>query len=123
MTLSGLNPLASTATPFAIGNEARNRTGNFLGLVDEVRISKMERTAVGMMFAPASVAILTPPASQLAAAGDTVTLTSVAGGGAPLFYQWQFQGTNLPGATNASLLLPNINTNQVGDYRVIVTNL
>lgn len=56
---------------------------NFLGMVDEVRISKVERSAVQMMFSPANVAIITPPASQMAALGETVTLSTVAGGGSP----------------------------------------
>ena len=33
-----------------------------------------------------------------------------ANGTPPLFYQWQFKGTNLPGANNSSLTLTNIQT-------------
>ena len=35
-------------------------------------------------------------ATQLAAPGSFVALSVVASGSAPLSYQWQFQGTNLP---------------------------
>ena len=38
-------------------------------------------------------------------------------------YQWCFNGTNIPGATNASLILPNVQTNQAGPYNVIVSNM
>lgn len=41
----------------------------------------------------------------------------------PLAYQWQFNSTNLPNATNATLTLLNLNFNQAGSYRVIVTNV
>src|SRR5580658_1441543 len=38
-------------------------------------------------------------------------------------YQWQFQGTsNLPGATNATLSLDNVSSNQAGSYTVVVTS-
>jgi cyclophilin family peptidyl-prolyl cis-trans isomerase len=38
-------------------------------------------------------------------------------------YQWEFQGTNnLPGATNATLSLDNVSSNQAGSYTVVVTS-
>jgi alpha-tubulin suppressor-like RCC1 family protein len=40
----------------------------------------------------------------------------------PVSYQWTSFGTNLPGATNASLILPNTQFNQAGSYSVIVSN-
>ena len=122
-TLSGPNPLGSTATPIVVGNEARSRLSNFLGLVDEVRISKVARGPSSMMFAPANVVIDTEPVSQFVAAGETVTLTSSASGGGTVGYQWQFHSTNLPGANNFSLVLTNITTAQAGPYRVIATNI
>ncbi len=38
-------------------------------------------------------------------------------------YQWQFNGTNLPGQTNTLLTLNNLVTNQSGTYRLVATNL
>ena len=38
-------------------------------------------------------------------------------------YQWQFDGTNISGATNAILTLADVQTNETGSYGVIVTNL
>lgn len=40
----------------------------------------------------------------------------------PLAYQWQLKGTNLPGATNAFLLLPSLRADQSGAYVVVVSN-
>ena len=40
----------------------------------------------------------------------------------PSTYQWQFNGTNLPGATNSTLALSNVTTNDSGSYRVTVSN-
>jgi len=37
-----------------------------------------------------------------------------------LSYQWQFQGTNIIGATNSTLTLEDVNSNQMGDYTVII---
>jgi hypothetical protein len=43
-------------------------------------------------------------------------------GSAPFYYQWQFYGTNLPGANSASLTLSNLRYNQAGPYDVWITN-
>jgi hypothetical protein len=40
----------------------------------------------------------------------------------PLSYQWSFNGTNLPDATNAVLLIPNVQWSDVGTYAVEVAN-
>ncbi len=37
--------------------------------------------------------------------------------------QWQFDGTNIAGATNTTLLLADIQTNEAGAYSVIVSNI
>jgi len=41
----------------------------------------------------------------------------------PLSYQWQFLNDSLAGETNRLLQLRNVQTNQAGIYRVVVTNL
>jgi hypothetical protein len=67
--------------------------------------------------------ILTQPADQAVNSGQTVTFTVDAFGAAPLNYQWVFDGTNvLHGATNAVLVLPQVQTNQAGTYQVEVSN-
>jgi hypothetical protein len=46
----------------------------------------------------------------------------VAADGPDLQYQWQFNGVNIPGATNAAYLISGIGTNHFGTYRVVVSN-
>ncbi len=56
--------------------------------------------------------------------GTTVVLSVAATAGAPsLSYQWQFQGTNLPGQTQATLTLQNVSLAQMGNYTVVVSNI
>ncbi len=62
------------------------------------------------------------PASQLANPGATVTFGVVASGPGPLSYQWQFNGANLPGATNFTLVLTNVRPDNAGTYTVVVAN-
>jgi endonuclease/exonuclease/phosphatase family metal-dependent hydrolase len=66
--------------------------------------------------------IETPPQSEAAGEGG-FALFSVVASGSPLpDYQWQCNETNLPGATNSTLVLTNLAMNQAGNYSVLVTN-
>ncbi len=42
--------------------------------------------------------------------------------GDPLRYQWMFNGTNLPGQTNATLMLSAMQSMMAGEYNVVVSN-
>jgi hypothetical protein len=63
------------------------------------------------------------PTNQTVTAGATATLTAAASGAQPLSYQWAFNETNLAGATNSWLTLPNVQPANGGTYAVTVTNL
>jgi hypothetical protein len=66
--------------------------------------------------------IVTQPASQTNYSGTTASFSFTTAGSLPFSYQWEFDGTNLPGATNATLTLTNVQPAQDGDYSVLVTN-
>lgn len=67
-------------------------------------------------------AILTLPQSQTVIEGAAASFSVAAQGTAPLRYQWQFQEADLPGATNSTLLLTNVQLSASGNYRVQVSN-
>jgi Immunoglobulin I-set domain/Immunoglobulin domain len=67
--------------------------------------------------------ITTQPTNQILAAGGTAMLSVDAAGTAPLSYQWESSGTNLPGQTRASLTIPNARVDQAGPYAVVITNV
>src|SRR4029077_11812134 len=66
--------------------------------------------------------ILTQPSNQTVTAGNSASVAVTASGSLPLACQWQFNGNNLAGATNASLSLDNVQPVQAGNYTAIVTN-
>ena len=71
---------------------------------------------------PTAPSITTQPQSQTVTQGDNVTFTAYATGNPAPSYQWQFNGSNLAGATDAALLLLDVTTNQAGSYIVSITN-
>ena len=62
------------------------------------------------------------PANEAVPIGNLATLTAVASGPTPLFYQWWF-GTNLiTDATNATFSIASVQTDELGLYEVYVNN-
>lgn len=62
--------------------------------------------------------LINPLANLGAMVGQTNTFNTTATTGAPLSYQWKFNGTNLTSATGSALTLSKITTNQDGIYSV-----
>ena len=65
--------------------------------------------------------ILTNPASQAIGYGSNVVFTVAATGIPNPAYQWLFNGTNLPSATNASLSIADVTFDDAGSYAVVVS--
>ena len=55
---------------------------------------------------------------QTVAVGSMVTFSPPASGVVPFTYQWTLNGTNLPGQTNASLTISNVQSSDAGSYCV-----
>ncbi len=93
----------------------------FQGAMDEVRFyNRVLSPAEIAIIAPPSFHFSTKPTSQTAFVGDDVLFTTAANMTAT--YQWTFSGTNLPGATNTSLVLTNVQALQAGTYTVVASN-
>lgn len=72
---------------------------------------------------PAAPTITTQPQNQTVTVGANVTFTVAASGTAPLAYQWQHAGTNLPGELATTLVLNSVTAVWAGTYTVAVNNL
>ena len=84
-------------------------------------------TIIEIGYVPASLPpiVSIQPTNQTGLASGTTTIVTTAIGAPSLNYQWFFNNTNTPidGATNASLVLTNLQLNQQGNYFLRVTNL
>lgn len=69
----------------------------------------------------APVAITAQPNPRTVIAGSRVVL-AVGTAGTEARYQWQLEGTNLPGATSFACILPEVQPGVTGNYQVIVSN-
>src|SRR5262249_23178378 len=66
--------------------------------------------------------ITQPPQSQTVHFGTTVTFAVGVDGSGPFSYQWSFDGNPIPGATNGSLVLSNVQFTNAGGYAIVVTD-
>ncbi|NOS70517.1 MAG: hypothetical protein HOP33_11375, partial [Verrucomicrobia bacterium] len=69
-----------------------------------------------------AVNITTQPQNQAVNIGSNATFTVSATGFGNLAYRWQFNSTNIVGASNTSLVVANVQATNAGNYRVVVTN-
>jgi hypothetical protein len=82
--------------------------------------SGMVQLNIGLGAAPA---ILTQPQSRPAVPGGSAGFAVAAVGTTNLYYQWQFDGAGIAGASNSSFTVSNAQPMAVGDYSVIVSNI
>ncbi|HZI32209.1 MAG TPA: LamG-like jellyroll fold domain-containing protein, partial [Candidatus Binatia bacterium] len=66
--------------------------------------------------------ITNAPTSQTVGAGQNVTLKVGAGGATPLSYRWEFNQSDITGATNSSYTITNLQSAGAGWYSVVVSN-
>ena len=67
--------------------------------------------------------ITAQPQSQTIRIGSNATFSATASGTDILTYQWRFNTTNIPGATGTNYTRFNAQTNDAGNYSVVVSNL
>lgn len=113
----------ATTGPLCIGNDNRAAASEqFLGSIDEVRISSVARGAGQMQFYSPLVTISQNPVSQNVDYNQPVTFSVGAASQFPLGYQWRFNSTPIAGATNTSYVITNVASFNAGNYDCVVTN-
>ena len=62
------------------------------------------------------------PTNQIVLRGSSAALNASALGTPPFNFQWQLNGTNMAGATNAALTIDNAQLSNEGNYTLVVSN-
>jgi hypothetical protein len=117
-----------------LGHDPSNPSRYFNGLIDEASVYRIALSASQVQAiynsgsagkCPSSLppSVLANPQSQTVTVGANVSFSALAAGTPPLNYQWQLNGSSLPGATSTTLALTNVQPAQAGTYAVRVTNL
>ena len=72
--------------------------------------------------APEKPIVTGQPANLTVNSGEDAVFAVAAAGAPPLSYHWQFNGTDIPGASSNRLVLPAVTSAQAGEYRAVVTS-
>ena len=119
---SNTNILGATNTSYTIASAQTSNNGSYVVVITNVVGSVTSSVAV-LTVSNTPPVISTQPADQSVYAGETAAFSVVAGGTAPLNYQWRFNSANISGATNNDYTFNNVQTNSAGSYTVVITNL
>ena len=79
-------------------------------------------TEVQVLPTPGGLAISAEPKSQAVVTNGTASFSVTAVGVQPISYQWRLAGNNIPGATNATLVISTAGPAQAGEYICVVSN-
>ncbi len=118
----GVDLPGATATELTLTDLTASDAGSYRLVVANADGTATSNAAVLTLVVPPPPEIVTQPISQTAALGGSVTFTGAATGSAPLTYQWQKDGVDLPGATAPQLTLAGLTAGDAGSYRLVVSN-
>jgi hypothetical protein len=109
--------VGQTGSSLVLANVSASDAGTYSAVVSGTCGSAISNSAVLIVNA---TTVTTPLASVTNNLGTSVTFTTVASGTGPLTYAWKKNGTNITGATTASLTLTNLGYADAGVYTVEV---
>lgn len=107
---------------FAWGENYIGQTQIPLHAVKVIAIDAGATHSIALVEVSTNISILRQPVSEAVALDSMVTLNVFASGQGPLHYQWQKDGTNIPGATNATYIISSAQSADAGDYNAWVSN-
>jgi len=120
---NGANLAGATSATLNLTGVTTNQAGSYTVVVNNsVGTATSSAAVLTVNPAPVAPSIVSQPVSQTVVEGDNVSFSVTANGTAPLTYQWRRNGSNLNGATSATLNLTGVTTNQAGNYTVVVNN-
>jgi alpha-tubulin suppressor-like RCC1 family protein len=114
--LPGLTNFSATLINVSVA-----QSGNYRAIVSNISGSATSAVAV-LTVNPSAPIVQQSPVSRTVARGLTGAVTASAVGTPPVHVQWQFQGQNIPGATNLTLGVPNFQAHNAGRYRAVFQN-
>ena len=118
--LNGVDIAGATNATLELSSATTNLSGRYTLVLSNATWLIFPRPAVVRVFD--RPIITSQPRSTNVLAGTNVTLSVTAFSPLPITYQWQFNGVDLPGNTNFSLTLTNVQLAQDGFYAVVASD-
>jgi alpha-tubulin suppressor-like RCC1 family protein len=116
---NGIQIVGATRATLALTNVQPDQAGDYSVVVSNP-LGSITNTGTRVEVIPAFLTALSPDQSTFQ--GGTARFQVAATGPGPLSYQWQFDGTDLAGATDSVLQLDHVQAHQAGSYSVKIGN-
>jgi hypothetical protein len=125
-SMNGLEIPGATNATLLITNIAMANSGSAFSVTVSNAVGVVTSDQAMLTVSPDLVSpwILLQPKGQTAYQGSRVAFEAAATNycGGAVFYQWQFNGMELAGATNATLILTDVQPSHAGAYAVVVAD-
>ncbi len=118
---NGTSVSGATSATLALNNVQSANAGSYYAIVTNVAGTITSSTAT--LTVNNAPVFTSQPADVVSAQGSNVSFTVVVSGATPLNYQWYKDGVEISHATNASLILANVQTDDEGSYYVFASNV
>ena len=118
----GTNVLGATNDTLGLSAVRLDEAGTYTVAVSDFVGSVTSAPVALTVLPPTAPDILVEPLSQTVDDGVEVSFFVVATNYLPLSYQWQFNATNIPGATQSTLTLRSAHLSDAGMYRAVVSS-
>ena len=116
-------PTAGLGNSYVLRNVSTNQSGDYRVILSNAGGSVTSAVAHLVVY-PALIppSITAQPVSRVLSVTESVVMSVQAMGSSPLRYQWRFNGSDLTGETNRTLILTNVATSHAGAYSAVVVN-
>ena len=120
---NGASIAGATAANYTTPAAIPDNDGDMFAVIISNPAGSLASSSARLSVTAIAPSITTQPTDQSITTGQTATFSVVAGGTAPLSYQWQKNGTAITGATSASYTTPAATTADNGvTFAVVVSN-
>ena len=121
---NGVNIGGATSQSLTLSSVQQSNAGAYVVVATNSSGSVSSNTAMLSVTMPAGTlpSFSIQPLSQTVSAGGAATFSASASGSPAPTYQWQFNGSNISGATGPALTLPNVQQSNAGTYVVVASN-
>jgi Concanavalin A-like lectin/glucanases superfamily/Immunoglobulin domain len=117
----GTNIAGATSSTYAIGTTSAGSAGSYTVVVSNPN-GALTSSPPAVLTVNTTPQITLNPSGEIVDLGGTVTYSTAAIGAPPFTYLWYFNDTLIQSSTSPTLTLTDIQSNQAGNYSVIVSN-